>query len=136
MEGFFIGREAILLSGDISLRTVTRKTKSFTLRADDRRHPGHIDQDKTALVKALTRIDADRLKEKRRPSGEPHPPVSSTFRAFLSPTCWPASGESIWLLMDSADESITSQTRFLSPCISRILALPSPQIVFRDAHKV
>ena len=69
---------------------------------------GHIDHGKTALVKALTGIDADRLEEEKRrgitidlgfahlelaaASGEKIRLDSLTFPAtsVLSATCWPA----------------------------------------------
>ena len=75
---------------------------------------GHIDHGKTALVKALTGIDADRLEEEKRrgitidigfahlelplPGGEFCASVLSMFLGtnVLSATCWPAWAESIW----------------------------------------
>ena len=75
---------------------------------------GHIDHGKTALVKALTGIDADRLEEEKRRGitidiGFAHlelPCRTAKSCAWdlsmfpdtnvLSATCWPAWAESIW----------------------------------------
>ena len=75
---------------------------------------GHIDHGKTALVKALTGIDADRLEEEKRrgitidigfanlelpmPDGETLRSDSSMCpdTNALSATCWPGSAASIW----------------------------------------
>ena len=75
---------------------------------------GHIDHGKTALVKALTGIDADRLEEEKRrgitidigfahlelpaPDGESFASVSSTCPATsaLCATCWRALAASTW----------------------------------------
>ena len=76
---------------------------------------GHIDHGKTALVKALTGIDADRLEEEKRRGitidigfahlelPAPNGGDSCAWVLWMFPatsascaTCWPAWAESIW----------------------------------------
>ncbi len=71
---------------------------------------GHVDHGKTALIKALTGADTDRLKEEKArgisidlgfapfASREEWSPGSSMFpvTSASSATCWPASAASTW----------------------------------------
>ena len=92
---------------------------------------GHIDHGKTALVKALTGIDADRLEEEKRrgitidlgfahtdlsaPNGETFAPrLSSTFpghERFVRNMLAGVGGIDLVLLVIAADEAIKPQTR-------------------------
>src|SRR5262252_4046870 len=87
---------------------------------------GHIDHGKTALVKALTGIDADRLQEEKRRGitidlGFAHLDLTPAIRAafvdvpgherFVKNMLAGAAGIDLVLFVVSADESIKPQTR-------------------------
>src|SRR5438132_10308075 len=87
---------------------------------------GHIDHGKTALVKALTGIDADRLEEEKRRGitidlGFAHLQLTPALRLgfvdvpgherFVSNMLAGAAGIDLLLLVIAADESIKPQTR-------------------------
>jgi selenocysteine-specific elongation factor len=87
---------------------------------------GHIDHGKTALVRALTGIDPDRLEEEKRRGitidlGFAHLPVTSELRLgfidvpgherFVKNMLAGAGGVNLALLVIAADDSIKPQTR-------------------------
>ena len=87
---------------------------------------GHIDHGKTALVRALTGVDTDRLKEEKArgisidlgfaylPAPDGRCSASSTCRATSASctTCWPgATGIDFVLLVVAADDGVMPQTR-------------------------
>src|SRR6201993_130346 len=115
---------------------------------------GHIDHGKTALVKALTGIDADRLAEEKRrgitidlgfahlqlpgPAGEPLPPgfvdVPGPERFWRNMLAG-VGGIDLVLLVIAADESIKPQTREHFE-ICRLLNIPRGITVLTKADLV
>src|SRR3989304_1572658 len=89
---------------------------------------GHIDHDKTALVKALTGVDTDRLPEEKRArdtdgarvSAPPPPPRRAAalggvdgpgHEAFVRTMRAGATGVDLAMLVVAADEGVMPQTR-------------------------
>ena len=114
---------------------------------------GHIDHGKTALVRALTGIDPDRLEEEKRRGitidlGFAHLPVTSELRLgfidvpgherFVKNMLAGAGGVNLVLFVIAADESIKPQTREhfdicrLLGISSGIIALTKVDLVDRD----
>jgi selenocysteine-specific elongation factor len=111
---------------------------------------GHIDHGKTALVKALTGIDADRLEEEKRRGitidlGFAHLQLTPTLRLgfvdvpgherFVKNMLAGASGFDLVLFVVAADESIKPQTReHLDIC--RLLEIPRGIVVLTKCDLV
>lgn len=114
---------------------------------------GHIDHGKTALVRALTGIDTDRLEEEKRRGitidlGFAHLPVTDELRLgfidvpgherFVKNMLAGAGGVNLVLFVIAADESIKPQTREhfeicrLLGISSGIIALTKADLVDRD----
>ncbi|HUI78450.1 MAG TPA: selenocysteine-specific translation elongation factor [Bryobacteraceae bacterium] len=111
---------------------------------------GHIDHGKTALVKALTGIDADRLEEEKRRGitidlGFAHLPLTPSLRLgfvdvpgherFVKNMLAGVSGIDLVLFVIAADESIKPQTREHFD-ICRLLAIPRGVIALTKSDLV
>ncbi len=111
---------------------------------------GHIDHGKSALVRALTGIDTDRLKEEKRRGisidlGFAHLDLSSDVRLsfvdvpgherFVKNMLAGAAGIDLVLLVIAADESIKPQTREHFD-ICRLLGIPKGILVLTKADLV
>src|SRR5262244_1882025 len=111
---------------------------------------GHIDHGKTALVKALTGIDADRLEEEKRRGitidiGFAHLQLSPGLRIgfvdvpgherFVKNMLAGVGGIDIVLFVIAADESIKPQTREHFD-ICRLLGIPRGIVVLNKADLV
>src|SRR5262249_50164773 len=111
---------------------------------------GHIDHGKTALVQALTGIDADRLEEEKRRGitidlGFAHLPLTPTLRLgfvdvpgherFVKNMLAGVGGIDLVLFVISADESIKPQTREHFD-ICRLLGIPRGIIALTKADLV
>ena len=111
---------------------------------------GHIDHGKTALVKALTGIDADRLEEEKRRGitidlGFAHLQLTSSLRLgfvdvpgherFVKNMLAGVGGIDVVLFVIAADESIKPQTREHFE-ICRLLEIPRGVIVLTKADLV
>lgn len=111
---------------------------------------GHIDHGKTALVRALTGIDTDRLEEEKRRGisidlGFAHLDLSSTVRIgfvdvpgherFVKNMLAGVGGIDLVLLVVAADESIKPQTREHFD-ICRLLGIPAGLVALTKADLV
>src|SRR6266496_5917994 len=111
---------------------------------------GHIDHGKTALVKALTGIDADRLEEEKRRGitidlGFAHLQLTPTLRLgfvdvpgherFIKNMLAGVGGIDLVLFVIAADESIKPQTREHFD-ICRMLGIPSGVIALTKIDQV
>src|ERR1700683_4469606 len=111
---------------------------------------GHIDHGKTALVRALTGIDTDRLKEEKRRGisidlGFAHLQISENVRLglvdvpghkrFIKNMLAGVSGIDLVLFVIAADESIKPQTREHFD-ICRLLGIPQGVVALTKADLV